>query len=183
MSEQPTKKRWPLSFKSAVMALVTGGMALAVILADLIIPILGTDIATDPREMFTTIGAALSGPAGGVLIGILAGIAVPNYPAASMIAHIVGGIWMGWAFKEFVYKRLRMPLFLLGWAGIVMAYYYLFLMPTFILGLMLLYDGATSFFTVYADIAQGALTEAFVTTAVTTIAMFAIPGKYRRPLW
>ncbi len=169
--------------QTIVIALFFGGTVLAIVLADLTIPIPGTEAVTDPRELFATLGAALSGPLGGVLIGILAGVAVPSFPLASILAHIAGGVWMGAAYKKLVYDRLRMPAGLLGWAGIVMAYYYLFLMPGFIIGLALFYGERSPLLPMYAGVAEGALPEALLTTFITTVAIFALPAKYRRPPW
>ena len=78
------------------MAAVFGAAALAIVVAGLTIPIPGTGVVTDPREIFTTTGAALTGPFGGVIIGILAGIREPGgIVLASLLAHISGGLWMG----------------------------------------------------------------------------------------
>ena len=90
---------------------------------------------------------------------------------------------MGVAYKKLVYRQSRMPIYMLGWAGIVLAYYFVFLMPGFIVGLALFYGERFSFAPMYASIVQGALPEALLTTLMTTIAMSALPGKYRRPLW
>ncbi len=183
MSEKTETQRSPVSIRVIVVALVFGGAALAIVLIHLTVPIPGTEVVTDPRELFTTIGAALSGPVGGVLVGVLAGIAVPGFPWASLLAHIVGGLWVGIAYKKLVYPRSRMLVYLLSWAGMTLAYYYVFLMPSFILGLTLFYGEGGTFVPMYASIAQGALPEALLTALITTIAMFALPGKYRRPLW
>jgi hypothetical protein len=183
VSGKTESRNSPFSAKAIVTALAFGAAALVIVLTHLTVPIPGTEVVTDPRELFASIGAALSGPVGGAAVGILAGIAVPRFPAASVIAHIVGGVWMGIAYKRLVYKQSRMLAYLLGWVGIVLAYYYLFLMPSFIAGLALIYGERVPFARMYADIAEGALPEALLTALMTTIAMSALPGKYRRPLW
>jgi LytS/YehU family sensor histidine kinase len=178
----PTKS-W-LSKTALLTALAFGIAALVVVLAGLTIPIPGSTVVTDPRELFTTIGAGLSGPVGGILIGILAGIAEPGGIAlASLLAHIAGGIWMGFAYKKLVYERLQMPARLLGWAGLVLVYYYVFVLPGFAIGLIIFYGETTSFVELYANLAWGALPEALLTTIITSLVMLALPEKYRRPLW
>ena len=63
-----------LTARQVGVAAAFGGAALALVLAGVTIPIPGTPIVTDPREIFTTIGASLTGPMGGIVIGLLAGI-------------------------------------------------------------------------------------------------------------
>ena len=110
--EQSSLKR--ISLPSAtipVVAAVFGAAALAIVVAGLTIPIPGTGVVTDPREIFTTTGAALTGPFGGVVIGILAGIREPGgIELASLLAHIAGGLWMGFSYKKLVREHTQMPL-------------------------------------------------------------------------
>ena len=200
---QPLLKRIPLpSAKILVVAALFGGAALAVVVAGLTIPIPGTGVVTDPREIFTTTGAALTGPFGGVLIGILAGIREPGGIAlASLLAHISGGLWMGISYKKLVHEHTQMPLSILGWAAIVLAYYYVIVIPGFVIGLDLFYpatfaeeygEGA-SLFRAYAELGigygergaggAGVLPEALLTTLITTLAYLALLRRYRRPLW
>jgi hypothetical protein len=44
------------------VATVFGLAALAIVAADFHLPIPGSEVVTDPREIFTTLGAALTGP-------------------------------------------------------------------------------------------------------------------------
>ncbi len=175
-------ERTPM-LRTILVALVFGGTALIIVLADLTVPVPGTKAVTDPRELFTTLGDALSGPLGGVLIGILAGMAVPGFPLASILAHVTGGVWMAVAYKKIVYDRLQTPKGLLVWAGIVMVYYHIFLMPGFIVGLALFYGERSPLLSMYIDMLKGVFPEALLTTFITTVALSALPAKYRRPLW
>jgi hypothetical protein len=191
MSTKVEAKLSPVSVRALVVALAGGGIALLLVLAQLTIPIPGTGVVTDPREIFTTLGAGFSGPVGGLLVGILAGVAEPGIPLASLLAHIAGGLWMGLAYKKLVYARLKMPVRLLGWAALVLIYYYVFAITGFALGQRLFYPadfvqyyGANaSVLDAYAALAQGVVTEALLTTLITTLVMVALPEKYRRPLW
>ena len=183
------------------MAAVFGAAALAIVVAGLTIPIPGTGVVTDPREIFTTTGAGLTGPFGGIVIGILAGIREPDgIPLASLLAHIVGGLWMGLSYKKLVHEHTRMPLSILGWAAIVLVYYYVFVIPGFVIGLKLFYpdiyadaeafgEGA-SLIRAYGELGigygergAGAAPEALLTALITTLAFLALPRRHRRPLW
>ena len=180
------------SVKALLVALAFGLAALAVVVAALTIPIRGTNVVTDPREIFTTTGAALTGPLGGVLIGVLAGIREPGGVVyASLLAHIAGGLWMGLAYKKLVYRYLDMPGICGGWIVLVLVYYYVFVIPGFVIGQSLFYPqsfidsygAGTSLAGAYAILGGGALPEALLTTLVTTLVFIASPRRLRRPLW
>jgi hypothetical protein len=161
-----------------------------VVAASLTLPIPGTGVVTDPREVFTTIGAALSGPVGGLVIGILAGLLEPGGLIwASLLAHILGGLWMGFSYKLLVHNRLDMPALLGGWAALVLGYYYLFVIPGFVIGQAFFYPGresvsdAPALVPAYTALAKGVVPEAVLTILVTTLVFYALPRRYRRPLW
>ena len=193
-------KRIPLpSAKILVVATVFGAAALAIVVAGLTIPIPGTGVVTDPREIFTTPGAGLTGPFGGIVVGVLAGIREPGGIAlASILAHVSGGLWMGFSYKKLVHQHTQMPLSILGWAAIVLLYYYVFVVPGFVIGLELFYpdvyaeeygEGA-SLIRAYGELGvgygergAGALPEALLTALITTLAFLALPRRHRRPLW
>lgn len=175
-----------LSARQVGIAAAFGGAALALVLAGVTIPIPGTPVVTDPREIFTTTGASLTGPIGGIVIGILAGIAEPGIPLASLLAHIIGGIYNGvvyknlsWRFRENNVARLAL------WALQVLGYYILIVIPLFVLGLIIFYPDPEygGFLALLGALELGALPEAILTTIVTTIIMGALPERFRRPLW
>lgn len=166
-----------------IVASVFGLVALVIVLAGFIIPIAGTGVVTDPREIFVSIGSALTGPIGAVIIGTMAGIAEPGgISLASLLAHIAGALWMAFAYKKFVYERMKMPLRLAGWALLIVLYYYIFLVPGFTLGLVLFYGEADPL-GLYMTLAKGVTVEILVTTTVTTLVLLALPQKYHKPLW
>lgn len=178
--------------KILLVAAVFGGAALAIVEAGLTIPIPGSGVVTDPREIFTTIGAGLTGPAGGIVIGLLAGIREPGGIAvASLLAHVSGGLWMGLTYKLLVYNHLKMSFFLAGWAFLVLVFYYVFAAPGFVIGQVIFYHegfldsyGAeASVIDAYMILARGVLPEAILTTIVTTLVFVALPRRHRRPLW
>lgn len=183
----------PISKAALLTALGFGMAALIVRAAGLRIPVVGTHVVSDPRELFVSLGAALTGPVGGMLCGLMAN----NWFSEDSIAiisdcsaHILGGLWMGLAYKNLVYARLKMPSLLLGWGGLVFVYYYLVIIPVFIgvtytffpaLGEQLF--GALSFGQAYTIFAQAATPEFIITVLITAIILAILPPKYRRPLW
>jgi len=167
---------------SIIVAAVFGLVALAIVLAGFTIPIPGAGVVTDPREIFVSIGSALTGPFGAVIIGILAGIAEPGgIPLASLLGHIVGALWMAFAYKKLVYERLKMPSRLGGWALLIVVYYYVFVVPGFVIGLTAFYGEADPV-GLYITLAKGVVVEVLITTTVTTLVMLALPQRYHRPL-
>ena len=141
---------------------------------------------TDPRELFTTIGASLTGPIGGIVIGILAAIADPSIVVVSVIAHVFGGIYNGLVYKNFSWRfKDNKVVSLALWAAQVVVYYFLVMIPLIVAGLMVFFPdpGYGGFFTLLGAIAVGAIPEVIFTTVVTTIIMAALPEKIRRPLW
>ena len=176
MSDQPppdigveSERKPLLTARQVGVAAAFGGAALAVVLAGITIPIPGTPVVTDPREIFTTIGASLTGPIGGIIIGILAGIAEPGIPLASLLAHIIGGIYNGFAYKNVAWRFKDNRLAYLGlWALQVLVYYFVVVVPLFVVGLMLFYPDPEygGFFAFLGVLEAGAVPEAIITTIV-----------------
>ena len=126
------------------------------------------------------------------MIGLLAGFREPGGIAiASIIAHVSGGLWMGLTYKLLVYNHLKMPFFLAGWVFLVLAFYYVFAAPGFVIGQVLFYHegfldsygAGSSVIDAYMILARGVLPEAILTTFVTTLVFVALPTRHRRPLW
>ncbi|HEY59979.1 MAG TPA: hypothetical protein G4N92_04755 [Anaerolineae bacterium] len=185
-SRVESKQRPVLSARQVGVAAAFGGAALALVLAGVTIPIPGTPVVTDPREIFTTIGASLTGPIGGIVIGLLAGIAEPGIPLASLLAHIVGGVFSGLVYKNLSWRfNKNKAVSLALWAVQVLAYYVVVVVPLFVVGLVLFYPDPEygGFFALLGALEMGALPETIFTTVVTTIIMAALPERYRRPLW
>ena len=184
-ANQKGKKRPLLTRDQIIVAAAFGGAALAVVLRGTTIPIPGTPVVTDPREIFTTIGASLTGPIGGILIGFLAGIAEPGIPLASLLAHIVGGIFNGFAYKNLTWRyQKKKPTFIVLWALQVLVYYLIVVLPLFAAGLMVFYPKPEyEFFTLFSDLATGVAPEVVFTIIFTSIVMLVLPARYKSPLW
>jgi LytS/YehU family sensor histidine kinase len=175
-----------LTARQVGVAAAFGGAALALVLAGVTIPIPGTPVVTDPREIFTTIGASLTGPIGGIVIGLLAGIAEPGIPLASLLAHIVGGIFNGLVYKNLSWRlKDNKVLSLVTWALQVILYYVIIVVPLFVVGLVVFYPDPEygTFFALLGALEAGAVPEIVLTTVITTIIMAALPERIRRPLW
>ena len=175
-----------LSARQVGVAAAFGGVALAIVLAGITIPIPGTVVVTDPRELFTTIGASLTGPIGGVVVGLLAGVADPSIQVVSMIAHMLGGVYNGFVYKNASWRfKDNKVVSLALWAAQVLVYYFVVIVPLIVAGIMVFFpDPANgSFFNLLGIVEVGAIPEALLTTVVSTIVMAALPEKYRRPLW
>jgi hypothetical protein len=172
-----------ISVKTFLIAAVFGLAILCIVLAGLTIPIPGTGVVSDPREMLTTFGSALTGPIGGAIIGFFAGIAEPGgIPLASLLAHIMGCIWIGFAYKKLVFVRHNSTRYLF-WIGTVIIYYYVFAISGFAIGLTFFYGGTTPILQLYMNLATGVIWELLLTIVVTTLIWIALPKKNRTPLW
>jgi LytS/YehU family sensor histidine kinase len=162
--------------------------------AGLTIPVLGSKVNTDPREIFVTLGAAFTGPVGGLVIGFLSGLPsvtmVGLASGSTLVAHVVSGLLTGLLYRP-VYKRWPMPALLLGWAVLIAAHYYVFLIPTFLVlaplidpgGLSSVFGAELSFSEAYSTLGQAAFPEVVATYVITTIILIALPERHRRPLW
>ena len=179
------EKKPLLTKDQVIVALAFGVAALAVVLRGITIPIPATPVVTDPREIFTTIGASLTGPIGGIIVGILAGIAEPGIPLASLLAHFAGGIFNGIAYKNAAWRYRDKKLVFIGlWALQVLVYYLIVVVPLFATGVMLFYpEPGFEFFTFLSELTVGVLPEIVFTIIFTSIIMLALPKRYKRPLW
>lgn len=192
MTEKSSPNRL-ISRPVIIAALAFGVAGWLTLKAGIFIPIIGTEVYADLHELFITLGAALSGPIGGAATALIADSARPpsDFKAVAIIAHILGGLWMGFAYKTLVYRRLKIPLLLAGWAGLVLVYYYLILAPTILVMVALGFSppefverlGAATPWQLYYMAAKLGTPEALTTIIITTIIIAALPPKYRRPLW
>jgi hypothetical protein len=177
--------RW-VTGQGLLVAAVTGLIALVLVVLKITVPIPGTDIVTDLREVVVTLGAALSGPVGALLVGILAGFGEEQRDTvlASIVTHVVAGAVLAIIYWQLI-KVLRKSTFrfALLWIFSIAVYYFGLLIPTYFLTYNLYHAEKIPFGPAYAEIAR-ALTVGFIVTAVlTNVLLVLLPRRYRRPLW
>jgi hypothetical protein len=185
MGKRQYRRSLPGLFSARVLvaALIFGGIAAVLLVARFTVPIPGTRAVSDPREIFTTLGSAFTGPVGALLIAFLAGIAEPNgVPLASIFAHGLGCIWVSLAYQGFIYRSKIFKLLLL-WALTMFLYYGVFLIPGYLIGLAVIYAQPVNFFEMYPLLASGAFPESIITIVLTSLFIIILPARYRRPWW
>ena len=176
--------RWATTWGLGIAA-VAGLVAFSFVFLQITVPIPGMDVVTDPREVVVILGTAISGPLGAILVGVLAGVAVADGNAlASIVSHGLAGMAITLAYR-YLTRVLRRSTFRFAilWAISVAAYFYVVLMPTFILTHNLYHPEPYDFWPVYTTIARGAFAEAIGTMIITTAVMVILPRRYRRPMW
>jgi signal transduction histidine kinase len=151
----------------------------------------GTGASTDPREIINSLGAAITGPIGGFIIGVLSSFADnPEIRLYIILQHIITATWIGIAYKKLSYERFNMPWQLLIWMLLMLAYYTVAYFPlwfvvylyypsiyTIIVGSNLPFT--ESIFVLY----KGWMPEIIFTTIFTMIVLVALPANLRKPLW
>ena len=177
--------------KTLAIALPFGLAAFICVYGGLTAFIAGTGVITDPREIFVTLGAALTGPVGAVLIGVLAGSydPVPGLYPVTIAMHVAGALWMAFAYKKLVFEKLSSWLFFPAWIGLIAVYYFAFILPVMVFGTSLFPD---LFAGVFPDGTPGqALLDLYIslwpevtlTSLITAVFLALIPKKSRKPLW
>ena len=186
------KFKVPISKKIIVTALIFGAATLISEEMGFKIPLIGST-HTDPRELLLTIGAALTGPIGGVIIGLMGipwftGVGGPYFP--TLVAHMTAGLIIGITYKKLVYQRMEFPWFLFGWVGLVIVHYYLIVLPVYFVVFFTfdpvtfaLHFGDATLWHLYTTMVKLAIPELIATVVITTIIIAALPPKYRCPLW
>lgn len=177
----PEPFRPRISARQLFVALGFGVMAAMILFTGLSIP-LGHGLLADPSEVFVTLGSALSGPFGGLVIGLLQGIVYA--PERNVPSHMLAGfLWGAWYFLLFRWSRgegrgkwARVTV----WAVSIPVYYYLLLLP-----LHLLIASVTlgvSYVPLFIETGTGLLPEVAFTLLVTTIVLAILPEKWAAPI-
>lgn len=169
-----------ISARQLLIALGFGVMAAMVLFTGLSIP-LGHGLMAEPSEVFVTLGSALSGPFGGLVVGLLQGVVYAperNVPS-HMLAGFIWGVWYyvlyGWSRGEGRGRWTRVAL----WAVSIPAYYYLLLLP-----LHLLIASVTigvPFVPLFIETGTGLLPEVAFTLLVTTLVLLVLPETWADP--
>jgi hypothetical protein len=177
-----------------VIGLMAGGLSYLIGIADFIILVpLGEGAGLGGAEIFGTLAAALGGPIAAVITGLLNGAAgylvtrdVFPWPtslymaSADLIAHIIAMLAAAFCYRFLHERAKKRPLALLaGWVLIVAIYYFVVLTPIQVFLVNTFVPG----FGAYMDFVSVIWPEFLITTIVTTLIWFALPVRYRRPLW
>lgn len=188
----------PISRKLYFTIVITLGLAAFLTKwFNLTIPTFGLYVQSDAREIFVTLGAALTGPIGSIIIGTLAALPqvivqeVPGWGIPIWGSHVAAGVLVAYLYKYGIHKYMKMPWMLAGWAGTIILYYLLALIPVFLILLYWLasdtiepiFGAQLSIFEAYWAIAPSPLNEGTFTFIITSLFLLALPKKYTRPLW
>ncbi|RMD49584.1 MAG: sensor histidine kinase, partial [Ignavibacteria bacterium] len=174
-----------------VGGVILGVISFLIIFFHVHITIPGTNVITDPREVFVLISAALFGPIGGSVTALLASLYDQNSQLIPYIVaqHIFPALIFSYLYRNFVYKKLAMPTFLLGWIGIVFLYYFVFYLPIYYLTYYVFPDtfalisgGSISPYFALKKIFAGFVPEFLYTSVMTSLIWVALPKRLRKPL-
>ena len=180
-----------LSRRNLYVAVIMGGLGLLTILLGLHFRIPATRILTDPREIFVTIGAALTGPVGGSIVGAMSSLADdPALRVYILTSHLVGCLWIGWTYGRFVYPRRHIVSYLLAWNIVLFVYYYACALPSLLTVWFFYPDIFLRAFPVETTLSgaiwamyDGFLMEYGLTALTTTVVFLVLPEVFRSPLW
>ncbi len=168
-----------LSLWQFLAALGFGILAALTLFSDLAIPV-GHGLLAEPSEVFVTLGAAFSGPFGGIIVGLLQGVVYAperNIPA-HMLAGFLWGAWYvvlyRWSLGKGRWTRAAL------WAASIPVYYYVLLLPLHIA--IASVTLGVPFLTLFAEAAAGVLPEMAFTLLVTSTVMAALPERWAAPL-
>ena len=186
------KIRTLLPIKAFWIAVATGTISLISIITNVHFYIPGTNALSDAREIFNSLGAAISGPIGGIIIGTISCIISPTDELRYYIIfqHWVSAVWIGWAYKKLVYEKTGMPNLAWAWILLIFVYYIPSYIPVYFITYFFFPDVYTSFvggsfppLEAILKLYQGWIPEIIFTTVYTTLIIIALPESYRKPLW
>jgi hypothetical protein len=87
---------------------------------------------------------------------------------------------VGYAYR-LIFERVKMPARLLPWAGIVIAYYVLYLPAN--AGAQFYINGDSDFLSAILGSYNAYIPQIFFDIFITSLVFIALPARYRRPLW
>ncbi|MCX6133311.1 MAG: PAS domain S-box protein [Ignavibacteriales bacterium] len=148
----------------------------------------GTAMQLDIREVLLILGACLTGPWGGALIGLFSGMEA-HIRWLPTVVHVILGSWAGWFYYRFVYRRRTMRGVISSWFGLVGTYYFLVytsvLLAVMVVFPSLMVDTASSLSAherVF-NVLQALVYESVFTFIVSIAIFFMLPERYRVPVW
>lgn len=181
-----------LPIRALIISLIIGCISLISIYANVYFYIPGTNVLSDAREIFNSIGAAITGPVGGFIIGTISCLIAPSEEIKFyiMFQHWVSAVWIGWAYKNLVYEKLNMPGLILGWLFLMLVYYGPIYLPGYFTAYFFfpnvyqsLVGGQLPPVETLVKLYKGWVPEFVFTTLYTTLVIIALPDRFRRPQW
>ncbi len=181
-----------ITFKGIIAAIVFGLLALLIIYSKIHFNIPGTNMLTDPRELFVLIGAALTGPVGGIIIGILASISdpTPGLIYYVMAQHIVGAVFIGYFYKKTRNQHLNILYHIFVWVILVLCYYSVFYMPVYYITYFFFPSTYKLITIIPGDptgaiiiILKGWIPEFIFTSVTSSIVLLSLTDRSRTPIW
>ncbi len=178
--------------KNLFISVLFGAAAYLIIINKIFFTLPGTQLLTDPREIFLILGSAITGPVGGIIIGIISSLAEPNKDMIYYVAaqHILGGFLVGLFYKKLIFEKFRMPLLFLAWIVLVFIYYFFFYIPIFVFTFIVynsfidsMIKGDLSLFTTLFNVYKGWIPEFIFTAIFTSLFLVAMPERFRKPIW
>jgi len=104
----------------------------------------------------------------------------PSFMIINLLANAIAGIVSGLAYR-FVYQRIKMPVRLLPWAGIVLLHY--------VIAVWITGEGARALIpdvqlvSGFFETLRISILEMVAVFLITSLIWIALPEHYRRPLW
>jgi hypothetical protein len=171
--------------------LVFGALSYLITVANITVRI-SQDLILGPWEIINTLSAALFGPIGLLItelgldisgyLYLIKGVYPPpqdiHFMVGNYIAHSFAMFLVAIGYR-FIYRRLRMPVLLAGWA-LVMSVYYL---VGVILQVSLFNLAVPSLGASYGVYFSNVRLEFVLVTVITSLFLLALPERYRKPLW
>ena len=162
------------------------------ILSDIQINLPGTNLLTDPREIFVVISAAITGPVGGILSGALSSMYDPNSDLIVYIIaqHILAALWVSFSYKYLLFRKYSIPKFIGGWIFIILVYYYVCYIPIYVLIYwffpkiyFIVNNGNPPLWSSLWQHYKGWSYEIIFTTGFSLLVMLALPIRLCIPRW
>ena len=180
-----------------VLGIVLGSLAGISIVTGL--TFLTPGLATNAIGFYATLlllSAVLGGPLAGIvastsmiIISALFGslemkevITIPAVFWSNVLALGMIEILIGYGYR-FIFERMKMPVRLLPWAGIVIAYYLLNSPISLTLQYFLLGDPLSEVLPAVLYSYQTYISQAIFDIFITSLIFIALPARYLRPLW
>ncbi|KAF0151881.1 MAG: multi-sensor hybrid histidine kinase [Ignavibacteria bacterium] len=181
-----------LPVNALIIALIAGSISLISIYANVHFYIPGTNVLSDAREIFNSLGAAISGPVGGFIIGTISCLISPSEEIKFYIIfqHWVSAVWIGWAYKKLIFEKMKMPELILGWFFLILVYYFITYLPGYFITYFFfpnvyhsLVGGELPPVETLLKLFRGWVPEIIFTSIYTSLVIIALPNRFRKPLW